>query len=233
MYDVALCEDSASDAAEIQNILDDYEKDLHDDLRVKLFHDAESLIRSITSENYKPDVILTDINLPGISGIEAVKRLREGKFSGDVVFITASKGFALDAWELCARQYIVKPATKDKIFHTLGSIFHAREFIIVKHKRTLRKIPLSEILYCETRGKYQAIITRSENISVRITAHGMKNLLPPPPHKSNFTELGSAYIINLENVRMIADGRIIFDDGKELMISRRRFRKVRRDFMSM
>ena len=180
MYDVALCEDSASDAAEIQNILDDYEEISHDELRVKYFTDAESLIKSITS-NYKPDVILTDINLPGISGIEAVKRLREEKFSGDVVFITASKRFALAAWELCARQYIVKPVTKDKIFQVLGSIFPAREFIIVKHKRTLRKIPLSEILYCETRGKYQAIITRSENISVRITAHGMKNLLTPPP----------------------------------------------------
>ena len=183
MYDVALCEDSPSDAAELQNILDDYEKASHEELRVKLFHDAESLIQSITSESYSPDIILTDINLPGISGIEAVKRLREDKFSGDVVFITASKEFALEAWELYARQYIVKPATKDKIFHTLGSIFPARKFIIVKYKKTIRKILLSEILYCETHGKYQAIITRSENISVRITAHDMKNLLPPPPQE--------------------------------------------------
>ena len=180
MYDIAICEDSPSDATEIQNILDDYEETSHEELRVKHFSTAESLLQSITSESYRPDIILTDINLPGISGIEAVKRLRESKFSGDVIFITASKGFALDAWELCARQYIVKPAAKDKIFSALGRIFPAKEFIIVKHKRTIRKILLREILYCETRGKYQAIITRSENIFVRITAHGMKNLLPPP-----------------------------------------------------
>lgn len=185
VYDIALCEDNPSDATELLNILDDYEETLHEELRVKHFSTAESLLQSITSESYKPDIILTDINLPGISGLEAVKRLREGKFFVDVIFITASKRFALDAWELCARQYIVKPATQDKIFSALGRIFPAKEFIIVKHKGTIRKIPLSEILYCETHGKYQAIITRSENISVRITAHGMKNLLSPPPARVN------------------------------------------------
>ena len=179
MYNVALCEDSPSDAAELQNILDDYAENSHEELRVKLFHDAESLIQSITSESYKPHIIFMDIHLPGISGIEAVKKLREDNFSGDVVFITASENYALDAWELCARQYIVKPASQRKIFSLLGNIIPQRDFIIIKQKGSIRKIPLSDILYCETHGKYQAIITRSENILVRITARAMRKLLPP------------------------------------------------------
>lgn len=183
MYDIALCEDSPSDAAELQNILDDYEEKSHEKLRVKLFHDAESLLQSITSESYKPHIIFMDINLPGISGIDATRKLRENNFSGNVVFITASGNYALDAWELCAIQYIVKPASPLKIFSVLGNVILHRDFIIIKQKRIIRKIPLSDILYCETRGKYQAIITRSENILVRITARAMRKLLPPPPQE--------------------------------------------------
>ncbi|MBR4196922.1 MAG: response regulator [Synergistaceae bacterium] len=179
MYDIALCENSPSDAVELQNILDDYEEISHEELRVKHFITAESLMQSITSEGYRPDIIFTDINLPGISGIEAAKRLRAGNFPGNVIFITASENYALDAWELCARQYIIKPATKDKIFSALGRIFPARKFIIVRQRKAVRKIFLNEILYCETHEKYQAIITRSEEISVRITARDMRKLIAP------------------------------------------------------
>ena len=181
MYDIALCEEDSSDAAKILNILDDYEDELRRELRVRHFTDAESLIQSVTDGSYIPDIIMTGINLPGISGIEAVKKLRAGNFSGEVIFITASENYALEAWELCARQYIIKPATKDKIFSALGRIFPARKFIIVRQRKAVRKIFLNEILYCETHGKYQAIITRSEEISVRITARDMRKLFAPPP----------------------------------------------------
>lgn len=40
-------------------------------------------------------------------------------------------------------------------------------------------------------------------------------------------------MVNLENVRMLHEGRVVFDGGKELMLSRRRFMKVKRDFMNM
>ena len=75
-------------------------------------------------ENYTPDILLTDINLPGLSGIEAVKKLRANNFSGDVVFVTSTKKYALDAWELSARQYLVKPVTQTKIFSALSNILH-------------------------------------------------------------------------------------------------------------
>lgn len=48
MYDIALCENSPSDAVELQNILDDYEEISHEELRVKYFITAESLMQSIT-----------------------------------------------------------------------------------------------------------------------------------------------------------------------------------------
>ena len=184
MYDIALCEDSPADAAAIQNILDDYEECTDDALRVRCFPDAESLTGCVLCAGYRPDLILTDIHLPGMSGVDAVRRLRDEGFSGGVIFITSSRAYALDAWELHASQYFVKPVKPADIFATLGSILPRRKYLIVRQKKALRKIPFSEILYCETRGKHQAIITRSEEILVRSTSHDMKKkILTPPPQE--------------------------------------------------
>lgn len=229
MYDIALCENNPSDAATIQNILDDYEEYTNDALRVKYFPDSESLTQSVLSGSYRPDVILSEINLPGMSGIEAMRKLRSENFKGAVVFVTSSADYALDAWEVSASQYIVKPVTSLKIFAALTDILIRRNFIVVRQKKALRKISFSEILYVETRGKYQVIITRSEELPVRITAREMHKLIPLP-HSCNFIDLGLTYLVNLENVKILCDGRVIFDGGKELLISRRRFKKISREF---
>ena len=55
----------------------------------------------------------------------------------------------------------------------------------------------------------------------------MRTLAPPPV--SNFTALGSAYLVNLENVRTLVDERVIFDGGKELLLSRKKFHQLRRE----
>ena len=235
MYEVALCEDNPIDEAEILNILDDYEEHANEDFRVKCFPDAENLTLSILSGGYRPDIIFTEIVLPGMSGIDAVRKIREENLSCIVIFIISPcdcHEYALEAWRLKASQYLIKPLTYEKIFETLNDILPQRDYLFIKLKRCLRKIPFRDILYCETRGKFQAVITRSEEILVRITAHNMKKIFPCP-RNCNFTDLGLTYLLNLDNVNMLIDGRVIFDGGKELILSRRRFQKVSRELMGM
>ena len=68
--------------------------------------------------------------------------------------------------------------------------------------------------------------TRTEEIPARITARSIKILAPPV---SNFTALGSAYLVNIENINSLVDERVIFDGGKELLLSRKKFQQLRRE----
>lgn len=180
MYDIAICEDNPSDAALIQNMLDDYEESCSDVLRVRYCRDAESLIECILRGDYRPYAILVDIGLPGMSGINAVKEIRGDNVPCEVVFITSSPKYALEAWKINARQYFVKPPDREKFFAVMKSIIPQREYIIIKQKKEMRRIYLSDILYCETHGKYQAVITHTEEFAVRITAHRMHKLISAP-----------------------------------------------------
>ena len=180
MHKIAICEDDPLDSAELQNILDDYEHYSSEDLNVKNFPDAESMLDYFTAEHYSPEILMMDIFLPGISGIEAVRILRESGFSGEVIFTTSSPNYALTAYEFSARQYFVKPLTPQKVFAVLQEIMHSRrDFIMIRSRKAVRRIMFSDILYCETCGKYQVIHSRSEEISFRVSAHEMQRLVPP------------------------------------------------------
>ena len=182
MHKIAVCENNPLDAAALQNILDDYERISREDFNVKIFPDAESLLEYFRAEDSAPEILMTDISLPGISGIEAVRILRESDFSGEVIFTASSPDYALTAYELSARQYFIKPLNAQKVFTVLQEILHSRRnCIMIRNKKTLRRVMCSDILYCETHGKYQVIHTHSEEIRFRISAREMKILVPPPP----------------------------------------------------
>lgn len=181
MHTIALCEDSPQDSAVLQDILDDYEHNMHENFSVRVFADAETLMEQLRAGTCRPEILFMDIVLPGISGLDAVRTLRAEGFSGEVVFTTLSPAHALTAYELNARQYFVKPLIPQRVFTLLEQVLHSRkEYIVIRSRRTLRKIMCREILYCETHGKYQIIHTRTEEIPARITARSIKILVPPP-----------------------------------------------------
>ena len=182
MQKIAICESNPEDSAALQNMLDDYEKESRLNFTVRTFCDAESLVVSITCDDYKPDILLTGIFLSGMSGIEAVRKLRELGFYSSVIFTTSSPDYALTAYELDAAQYLVKPVNYARLTSAIDRIVGARNgCIVVKQRRAIRKIICNDILYCETKGKYQVIHMQTEDISVRMTARSMRKLVPPPP----------------------------------------------------
>ena len=67
MQKIAICESNPEDSAALQNMLDDYEKESRLNFTVRTFCDAESLVVSITCDDYKPDILLTGIFLSGMS----------------------------------------------------------------------------------------------------------------------------------------------------------------------
>ena len=99
-----------------------------------------------------------------------------------MIFTTSSPDYALTAYELDAAQYLVKPVNYEKLTSATDRIVGARNgCIVVKQRRAIRKIICNDILYCETKGKYQVIHMQTEDISVRMTARSMRKLVPPPP----------------------------------------------------
>lgn len=84
--------------------------------------------------NHKPDIILTDIRMPGLDGLELIRLLKEQNLSAEVIFISAYTNFeyAQKAIRLGAFDYITKPIDEDAIFNTVN---RCKQKIIEKRKR--------------------------------------------------------------------------------------------------
>lgn len=231
MYQIALCDDMASELAQIEKLLDAYgEKHPELKFQTEKFENAQELLERL-KEKEKPDLLLMDVFMPGETGIEAVRKLRREGMETPVIFLTTSKEYALEAYEVDALQYLVKPLKEEKFFHAMDIAFEVlekgeQEPLVVKTVSGLKQLRPNEILYCEAQRNYQILYLREGTLKVRMTGGEMYGLLEG---FSGFSRCGSSYIINLNHVTAVDREEICMDNGSRIYVPRNRateFRKM-------
>ena len=121
-----------------------------------------------------PDVVLLDVRMPGLSGIEVVRHIDSLEDPPAVIFTTAYDQYAVEAFETEAVGYLLKPVRKEKLAHALrhasrispqrlikvaqsARLEHRREQICARLGEQLRLIPLSDIYYFLADQKYVTV----------------------------------------------------------------------------
>jgi len=168
------------------------------------------------------DVIFLDIEMPGISGINFVKSL---KWYPKIIFISAHTEFAVDAFEIEATDYLVKPVTFDRFLKAVNKVIRPTNissieeppaeisFIFLKVDRRLVKVNFSEILYIEGMGDYLKVHVMGKTYITYMTMGKIETLLP----LSKFTRIHRSTIINLDLIQYI-EGNFVIINGFELPI---------------
>jgi two-component system, LytTR family, response regulator AlgR len=115
-----------------------------------------------------PDVVLLDVRMPGIDGIEAAKHLNVLEQPPAVIFTTAFDEYAMKAFDAQAVGYLLKPIRKEKLAAALiqasrltrpqlQTITETRSHIAVRHREGLRLIPLEEVQFFFAEQKYTTV----------------------------------------------------------------------------
>lgn len=234
MYQIALCDDMAAELEQVETLLTKYGSNRPSvKYCTEKFEDAQILIDKIREKEFFPNLLLMDIFMTGKSGMEAVQELRKEGCSVPVIFLTTSKDYALEAYEVGALQYLVKPLEKEKFFHAMDIAFEVigktkEGPITVKTSSGLRLIQPDQIIYCETQKNYQILYLEKEEIKVRMTGRKLYEILE---NFSQFLRCGSSYILNLnhiaavnrEQIRMINDARIYLPRNRKAEFKKKYF----------
>lgn len=172
----------------------------------------------------KVDLILLDIELPEMSGIELTKNLR--KPSPLIIFITSKKEYAVEAFELNVVDYLVKPITASRF---LQSIDKAREvlasgteqvsiepdeFIFIRDGNIIRRIKADDILYAEAMGDYVKIHLPNKFYAIHTTLKSVEERLAT--HR--FVRVHRSYIVGINKIDGIQDGALVVN-GKSLPVA--------------
>ena len=166
---------------------------------------------------FTPDIVFADIEMPGMNGLELIKRL-SGKIPAPV-FITSHPEFAIDGYDIEAFDYLLKPVTKErftKCAFRLRDFFQLRakvsalekenesDFIVIKEGYDKYKIGIRDILYLEAMKDYTKLVTTTGNHLVLCTLAGLYERLPA----EKFVRIHRSYIVNRDKLNATKGNKI-------------------------
>ena len=234
MYCIALCDDDSKEFEKVELFLKKYQhmKPMLD-YKLEWFISAETLLEQVR-EKYIPDLLLLDIFMAGKTGIEAAKEMRKWGCNIPIVILTASTEYALNAYEVDAIQYLVKPLNQERFFHAIdtaiGQIQQKRENqIVIKIAGGLRQLQPNDIVYCESQKNYQILYLASENYKIRMTAGNLWEIMEEFPQ---FGRCGRSYILNMNHIVSVEREEIVMDNGITIYIPRNKASEFKKKYFS-
>jgi len=160
------------------------------------------------------DLVLLDIELPEMSGLELIKKL--GNKKPLIIFTTAKKEYAVEAFELSVVDYLVKPITLPRFIQAIEKATEVLEsnkqevkveeqgFVFVKDNGILKRISIDDILYLEAMGDYVKVHTPQKFHVVHATLKSLEEKLP----SAKFARVHRSYIVAINKIDFIQEGTI-------------------------
>ena len=183
--------------------------------------DNASAALSYLNENVI-DIVLLDINMPELSGIEFLKIL---KVKPQIILTTAYAEHALEGYEYAVCDYLLKPiryerflkainvaieriGRKDDSFAELTLHPPAADHLFIKEENNIHKVDFQSINYIEAMGNYLRIFSDRKTIITRGTISSIESQLPIPL----FLRVHKSYIVSLRAITRIAQGFLFVDN---------------------
>ena len=181
-------------------------------------------------QQHDVDLIFLDINMPKLSGIQWLRQLAEGPL---VIFTTAYSDYAVEAFEVEAFDFLVKPISYERFMTSVNrakkylSGGHqkepASEFISIKEGKRLYKINLNTIDYLQAFGDYVRIFTEEKTYITKERMHLLIEQLP-----SDFIQVHRSYVINVKKI-VYLEGNFVKLADQKIPVSN----KFRQDLLDM
>lgn len=233
MYRIALCDDEPSELHKTKAMLNTYRAS-HPNytFEVQEFSGVAALLFAIDNATAF-DVLLLDIYMPEQTGIEGARELRERGFDGSIVFLTTSKDHGIDAFDVEATQYLVKPISESRFHAVLDKIFQKieeerRRFVALRTENEIRRVAVRDIVYCETQDHSPYInLSNDEVLRSRMK---LSELLSLVSEFEDFVPVGSIYLVNLGYVDTLTAKEMTLTTGKKIYLPRGSYRALKEQY---
>ncbi len=211
---IAVCDDRKDERRMITEALKTVIKDFSADE----FDDGNELLKSHDLRRY--DLIILDIIMPKISGMDTAAALRKTDVETPVIFVSSSEDFGVQSYRVLAFDYLLKPIDREQLEVCIKRLFERKrekQYISITYSGTETRILLSNIQCLESNLR-KVVFTLSENREIEVmgkltdfegflTAHG-------------FCRCHKSYLVNIEHIDSIDGDEFCLMGGKKIKISR-------------
>ena len=220
MFEIVICDDDGACLEQTNQLVTDWCATISVPVTVKTIDNGDQLLAYCSRCN--PDVILLDIMMPFLNGMDAAKEIREHNSTSKIIFLTSSPEFAIESYDVNATGYLLKPVDRDKLYKLLNKCLLAAsvpaDSITLHTAFGYQNIYLHNIECLEAQNK-KVIITlfdgkRIETVS---TLSYYENLLTV---EKGFFKCHRSYIVYLPAVDHFSGTEVVTKTGMKLSIAR-------------
>jgi two-component system LytT family response regulator len=166
----------------------------------------------------KVDLILLDINMPDISGMQLLQTLSPRPL---IIFTTAYSQYAVESYELNALDYLLKPVTFERFLAAINKAVAALSSknitnpdesatVFIKSGPQTHRVKVNEILFLEKNGNYITIHRKEGNILIRENMGDIFDLVPA----AEFIRVHKSYVVGIRHISMIEVHQLIVNGEK-------------------
>lgn len=179
------------------------------------------------------DLYLLDVIMPHMTGITLARRIRERKERAEILFLTVSREYAVDAFSVKASGYLIKPVKQLDFDDAVLDCIHRlspehNPSLMLKSRSGLQRVPVGELVSVESFNHNQ-ICTLSDGSTLEVSvtlAELMETLKDYPafvrPHRS--------YLVNMDFIRRLTSRELLLVNGKRIPVSQSAYGELKNEY---
>lgn len=230
IYRIAICDDEQKQIEAVEAILLKWSHRTGNVCQICAFPSGEAFLFAY-EENKAYDILLLDVKMRDISGIDLARRIREEDGRAEIIFLTSYFEFAGEGYDVDALHYLLKPVAEDKLMEVLDRAAEklARQppYVVIVCEGSTIKLYEAQILYVEAFLHYISIHTTAGEYRIKenISTFGEKL-------SGAFFRMHRSYLVSLRYINRISRTSVTLEGGIELPLARGKYDEINRAYIS-
>ncbi len=228
-YRVAICDDEQEYLEKLKEVVNMWGAQNAQPCEVRTFNSAEAFLFAYEDDKAY-DILLLDVEMKGVSGIELAKRIRAENNRAEIVFITSHFEFVCEGYEVDALHYLVKPVSEGKLMEVLSKaaarLCVEPPYVVISCEGEMVKLYESEILYAESFLHYLSIHTKKKEYKIKESMASFESRL-----SGDFYRIHRSYLVSLKSVTRISRTSVTVDGKTDLPVARGKYDDINRAFI--
>lgn len=235
MLHIAICDDEPIQLSLLKSLVTDWAKLANTELQIDSCQSADQFL-FLWEEKKDIDILLLDIEMPGMSGISLAHRLRSIGEDLQILFVTGIADHVLEGYDVDAVSYLLKPVKKERLFACLdrakNRCGHKAPELVLETAGEVVKVKLMDICYLESLAHDTIVycVNMPEAIRCKTGIAQMQQKLHR--ESGSFFKMHRSYLINLAHVERITRKEVEMETGDILPIARGKWEELNRAYLN-